>query len=100
MSIVTMGSIPHVNSLTRELPRYQCHKQVHALKVAQLMENPRGFELHFEDQSYVPMQFPHEWIVKHAAHAGGYFVWYADGHKSFSPADAFEAGYTLIEEPQ
>ena len=27
---------------------------------------------------------------------GGYYVVYADGYKSFSPATAFEEGYTKI----
>lgn len=82
--------------MTRELPRYQCHKKVWALKIAHLLANPRGVELHFEDQGYAPMQFPAEWIDKHKVEAGGYFVWYDDGYKSYSPAAAFEAGYTLI----
>ncbi len=83
-------------SFTRELPLYQCHKQVRALKIAHLVANPRGVELHFEDQRYAPMQFPAQWIDQHKVEAGGYFVWYEDGYKSFSPAGAFEAGYTLI----
>jgi hypothetical protein len=27
---------------------------------------------------------------------GGYYVLYEDGYESFSPADAFESGYSLI----
>lgn len=34
-----------------------------------------------------------DYIEKHHPHLGGYFVQYADGYQSFSPADAFESGY-------
>lgn len=37
------------------------------------------------------------WIEKHKPVIGGYYVRYADGYESFSPADAFEAGYTAID---
>ena len=30
--------------------------------------------------------------------AGGYYVRYPDGYESWSPAEAFEEGYTLVEE--
>jgi hypothetical protein len=31
---------------------------------------------------------------KHKPQVGGYFVQYRDGYKSFSPAAAFEEGYS------
>lgn len=37
-----------------------------------------------------------DFLRKHKPVAGGYFVQYADGYKSFSPAKAFEEGYTRI----
>jgi hypothetical protein len=36
------------------------------------------------------------YLLKHDPRPGGYFVEYADGYRSFSPAEAFEAGYTRI----
>lgn len=41
----------------------------------------------FVDQAY---------MAKHKPEVGGYFVQYDDGYKSFSPAKAFEEGYTRI----
>ena len=32
-----------------------------------------------------------------ALHLRGYYVRYADGYESFSPADVFEDGYTAID---
>lgn len=87
-----------------EIPRYQCHKQVQALKIKLVIENPRGFELHFEDERYCPIQMSAAWASLHvgtgkdpSSLAGGYVVWYEDGYTSWSPAEAFEQGYSLIE---
>jgi hypothetical protein len=85
-----------VSSFTIPLPRYQCHKQVSALKVKALVPNPRGYELHFEDERFCPIEVTYNWYHKHEPVLGGYFVVYDDGYQSFSPAEAFEAGYSII----
>ena len=36
------------------------------------------------------------WLARHRPEVGGYFVRDADGDESFSPAAAFEAGYTRL----
>jgi hypothetical protein len=35
-------------------------------------------------------------MKKHRPQVGGYYVLYEDGYHSFSPAPAFESGYSLI----
>ena len=35
------------------------------------------------------------WMLKHKPGVGGYFVAYDNGYLSFSPAGAFEGGYTI-----
>jgi hypothetical protein len=37
-------------------------------------------------------------VKKHDPESGGYLVRYADGYMSFSPAAAFEGGYTQVEQ--
>ncbi len=37
-----------------------------------------------------------EWLDKHKPEIGGYFVVYEDGYQSYSPAKAFEEGYTRL----
>lgn len=37
-----------------------------------------------------------EYVEKHKPTVGGYYVRYADGYESYSPAEAFEGGYTRI----
>lgn len=79
-----------------ELPRYQCHKQVWALKIKHVFKTERGCEMHFEEEHYAPIEMPAAWYEKHDPQPGGYFVWYEDGYKSYSPGDVFEAGYTRL----
>lgn len=88
-----------------QLPCYICHKQVHALKIAEVF-NPdpvdiAGVSLHpllrFEDDRFASMEVAPEWIAKHSPEAGGYYVVYDDGYTSFSPAEAFESGYSYID---
>lgn len=84
-----------------EMPRYRCHKEVWALKIKEIKRVPSGNATvtHFivpEDQArYSPFEVTLEYIDKHAPEAGGYYVVYKDGYKSYSPAKAFEEGYSL-----
>lgn len=38
-----------------------------------------------------------DYMSKHNPRVGGYYVRYADGYESFSPAEAFESGYTPLD---
>lgn len=77
----------------RKMPRYLCHKQVWALKIQDIAGNV----IMPAESGYGPFDVSDEYMAKHKPVVGGYFVVYADGYKSFSPADVFEAGYALID---
>jgi len=81
------------------LPRYKCHKEVEALKI-QSISNESPAQLTFVqtggDVWYPPVSVPIQWVHKHNAQSGGYYVRYEDGYESWSPAAAFESGYTRI----
>ena len=86
-----------------EMPRYKCHKIVHALKIDKLkppMPAEQGgsglWAIVPLDIKYAPFTVSDEYMRKHHPQPGGYYVVYADGYKSFSPADAFEDGYTRL----
>ena len=82
-----------------ELPKYRCHKEAWAPKIADVTQErcPDGkIHLVFEDPKYAPREVVREWYEKHQPRPGGYFVVYEDGYESYSPAAAFEAGYTRI----
>lgn len=74
---------------------YQCHKQVEAAKIVNIAINltvPHTQPvLHFEGGAFVAVT--ENFILKHKPEVGGYYVKYADGYESFSPAKAFEEGY-------
>ncbi len=78
--------------MNAELPRYQCHKRVRALKIAAI----NGATITPADEGYAPFEVPPEYLAKHQPQPGGYYVVYDDGYQSFSPADVFEQGYTRI----
>jgi hypothetical protein len=50
-----------------------------------------------EDESYAPFEVSAEYVMRHKPQVGGYYVVYPDGYKSWSPAEAFESGYTRIQ---
>ena len=90
-----------------EMPKYKCHKEVHALKIASITydyERARkencetDGSAYFEptDNRYASFKVDREYLLKHRPEIGGYYVVYEDGYVSFSPAKAFEEGYTKI----
>jgi len=83
---------------SRELPKYNCHKQVWALKIksATVYDSDGNGELVFEDEGFAAMDVDGDYFRKHNPKAGGYYVQYKGGYKSYSPAEAFEDGYTLV----
>lgn len=83
--------------VAREMPRYQSHKEVHALKIAKI--DPVDLDMALitpAEDGYAPFHVDMAYILKHNPQVGGYYVVYEDGYRSWSPAAAFEKGYTLI----
>lgn len=100
----------------RQLPQYQCHKKVWALKIKEVIvhalpnrSSPEedaafiesdafmGATLIPVEAGYAPIPVDADWYRKHAPIAGGYWVQYEDGYTSYSPGPAFESGYTLLK---
>lgn len=88
-----------IRTLSR-LDKYECHKVVRAAKLLAVEEVHllEGFpvRLTFDAEELAQYDVPLDWISSKGAHAGGYFVVYEDGYESFSPAKAFEEGYSLL----
>jgi hypothetical protein len=77
--------------------RYECHKEVKGALIESM--NPYdvdSYALHLSESEVVIVSA--DWIGKHDPRERGYFVEYEDGYQSYSPAPAFESGYTLIED--
>lgn len=85
-----------------EMPRYKCHKRVWALKIQGISRSEEtGRALIYPvELGYAPIEVTEEYLQKHQPKSGGYYVVYEDGYKSFSPAEAFESGYTPIPYPE
>src|SRR5258707_2132954 len=82
-----------------QMPRYRCHKQVGALKIGAvaLGDNDGGALITPVEDGYAPFTVDQAYLDKHKPEKGGYYVVYDDGYKSFSPAKAFEEGYTRVD---
>lgn len=89
------------------MPRYKCHKEVWALKIAIIIfdsdqaklanrETDGSAIITPAEEGYAPFRVDSDFVRKHKPERGGYYVVYSDGYKSFSPAKAFEDGYTRI----
>lgn len=78
-----------------ELPRYRSHKTVWALKIKSIIQvTDDDAMIYPEEHGYDPVRVDGAYMGKHEPKVGGYYVVYSDGYKSWSPADAFEEGYT------
>ncbi len=91
-----------VSEASSPMPEYKSHKKVWALKICEVASNATqeqesdGGAILCVEAGYAPIHVDREYVAKHKPEAGGYYVVYADGYKSFSPAKAFEEGYTRV----
>lgn len=83
-----------------ELPKWRSHKVVQAAKIigytAARDGGSIGWTLELDGGSFVTVSSTFIVKVPAAEPAGGYYVRYEDGYESWSPAKAFEEGYTLV----
>ncbi len=87
--------------ILKQMPRYKCHKEVGAFKIAvleyrsdgglKITPAESGFDVVYVEPEFVPRHDPARPQV------GWYLVVYENGYKSFSPAKAFEEGYPPIQ---
>lgn len=108
-----MSSAINAGGLLENLPKYKCHKEVHALKIASVefdwevakREGDRetdGSATFTFAEGFSPFKVTPLYVTKHLRGldkteiVGGYIVFYEDGYQSFSPAKAFEDGYTRV----
>ena len=81
-----------------QLPEYQCHKKVRAAKISTVNfdnEEKTDYTIRFEDAEQMPICCS-AMTNRPLPAPGMYAVVYEDGYLSFSPAKAFEEGYTRL----
>ena len=76
------------------LPSWKCHKEVWADKITNITHEAGVLRLFLADGGSIAADL--EYVRKHNPKVGGYYVVYQDGYKSWSPAEAFEDGYTRV----
>lgn len=78
-----------------EMPRYKCFKEVWALQIEGIEKKADGGALiEPVNRNYAKFEVDAAYMQKHKPEVGGYYVVYKDGYKSYSPAKAFEEGYS------
>ena len=87
-------TLPTVNE--QGLALYACHKQVFAGRILFMARDDENKKLmlHVGAMSNI-LAVPLAFLERHQPEIGGYYVKYQDGYESYSPAQAFEAGYSL-----
>ena len=75
--------------------RYQSHKEVEAFKIVNIVAMGHEALLVGDGDAHVTVN--QAYMRKHQPKRDGYYVRYADGYESWSPAAAFEEGYTKID---
>jgi len=78
------------------MTEWQSHKKVFANKITDLKQvdaSGKG-RIFLDNGGFVEVE--HSWLAKHLPEVGGYYVRYKDGYESYSPAKAFEEGYTKV----
>jgi hypothetical protein len=95
------------NIQCRPWTRWQSHKVVRADKITKIEEADGIIKITMGDESDAPVLITStisvvegeiSWFDKHKPKVGGYLVCYEDGYLSYSPAEAFEKGYSRIQE--
>jgi len=79
------------------LPKYRCHKEVRAMKIVDIEECDDAWNCKLTGEDGAVMHVGHGYMVKFSPSIGGHFI-EDNGFFGYSSAEAFEAGYTLIEE--
>ena len=76
---------------------YKSHKTVEAFKIEGISGTyGREHGAMLRDDAGGEVHVSREYLDKHTPKTGGYYVRYPDGYESWSPADAFEGGYTEV----
>ena len=75
------------------LPRWRSHKIVRAQKIREVTNGQIQLE-----GPYPPIEPANGMFARYVPVPGDYYVVYDDGYASISPGQAFEDGYTRIEE--
>lgn len=79
-----------------DLPLWKCHKVVGASRILYVERYLDRARHRLVLECGVRVGVPDAWAAKHKPAVNGYFLLHEDGYESYSPAEAFEAGYTPL----
>lgn len=83
-----------MSSCQIEMPRYMLQRKVWALKIKEVINQT----IVPENTRYAPFGVSTRYLEENKPVAGGYFVMYEGGYKTFYAADIFETDYKQLGE--
>jgi hypothetical protein len=75
---------------------FKCHKVVEAGKIAAVVPRDADRLAYINIDGEGTIFVADDYLKRHRPEVGGYYVKYVDGYESYSPAKAFEEGYTPV----
>lgn len=84
-----------MDSIVTAFPQWRVKTTIGALKIATVIPNPRGAELHFEDARYVPIQVDAGWLALNGPGPGEYLISHPGYPLQIVTGEEFEAHYEL-----
>lgn len=90
-------------ALLEQMPEYRCHKVVRASKITKVIPGSPiclWADVQLLEPAGATVRLSAGFYNMHQPEAGGYLVWYANGHLSYSPEKPFTEGYRRIEHGQ
>lgn len=79
-----------------KMPLYRSHKEVRALEISQVDRHGVDYKIFFTDKAFEPIVVPTSFFARGVAQPQDFYVIYADGYASHSPAKAFLEGYSPV----
>lgn len=77
--------------------KYISHKTVEAFKIISITLCADGVSLAGENGNGDSVVVNDDYMQRNKPQVGGYYVQYKDGFQSWSPAKAFEEGYSIVK---
>jgi hypothetical protein len=77
-----------------EMPRYQSHRKIWALEIADVT----GATLSFAEEGFAPIEVEPSMFVRYTPVPGDFYLTYEDGYKSICPGKQFRDGYSPVKD--
>lgn len=79
----------------KQMPRYQCVREVFALKISKVVVTGECGGLLFTEKDFMPIEVPYQFMVTQNPSVGSYYV-FEKGRRYCVPADEFNREFRKL----